>query len=249
MSKIVKGVKKGLKKVGKFVKKHWKPIAMAAGVAFTAGLATPGLGFSGLSSAISSKGILGGIGSTMWAGAQSLAGTVGLGSGVGGQTLLNNFTGAQGASSLGGLMFGKGSAASGAGAGGLNQVGWNPISGAAPYAGNIAAGGPPGTGGQRRGGGLLGNILGGNMGPALVGAAGQYFSTRAEQEAAEPRALWGVDFEGGNKAHQPWGSPNTATDTVPYAPVPLAGPQARRRSAGPLLDPDNPNFMNGGPYG
>ena len=71
MSKIVKGVKKGIKKVGKFVKKHWKPIAMAAAVAFTGGLAT--VGFAGLQGAIATNGILGGIGSTMWAGATAAA--------------------------------------------------------------------------------------------------------------------------------------------------------------------------------
>lgn len=39
MSGIVKGIKKAFKSVGKFIKKHWKTILIAAAVVFTAGVA------------------------------------------------------------------------------------------------------------------------------------------------------------------------------------------------------------------
>lgn len=238
MSKVVKGVKKGVKKVGKFVKNHWKPIVTAGAVAFTAGLATPGFGFAGMQSAFANNGILGGLGSTMWAGAKGLAGSFGIGQGVGGSTVLNRFTGAQGASTFGGLLFGTGGSA----AQNIPAGGWRPPG----FVGDAVPSNPGGGGGGLLQG--LGNVLGGGVGPALVGGLAQYFATRGQQEDEEPRALFGVDFENGNKAHQPWGSPSTATGTVPYSPVALANQQARRGPP-PLLDPDNPAFINGGPYG
>lgn len=78
-------IKKGVKKIGKFVKKHWKTIALVAAGVFTAGIATVGVaGFTGAMSAAGGglTGFLSATGSTLWAGATSIAGTLGIGSGA-----------------------------------------------------------------------------------------------------------------------------------------------------------------------
>lgn len=73
-------VKKAVKGIGKFVKKHWKKIVVAAAVVFTAGAAAGGLG--AVKGAFASKGLLGGIGSTMKAGIGAI-GKVATGQGLG----------------------------------------------------------------------------------------------------------------------------------------------------------------------
>ncbi len=106
MSGLVKGVKKVFKKVGKFVKKYWKPIAAAVAIYFTAGVALsyfgstasfasslPGFGSGGIfSKAAVWMGFNGAAGSGLYqtaAAAGKIAGTAvgGVGSGVATQTV------------------------------------------------------------------------------------------------------------------------------------------------------------------
>lgn len=78
-------VKKAVKSVTKFVKKHWKPIAMAAAVVFTAGIATVGVaGFSSAAAAAGGGigGFLSAAGSTLGAGVASIGGSLGIGQGA-----------------------------------------------------------------------------------------------------------------------------------------------------------------------
>lgn len=87
MSKLKKGLSKIGKKVGGFFQKHWKKIAIAALIVFSAGIATVGVaGFAGAMSAAGGGvgGFFAATGSTMWAGATAMAGTVGIGSGASG---------------------------------------------------------------------------------------------------------------------------------------------------------------------
>ena len=239
MSKIVKGVKKGLKKVGKFVKKNWKPILGVAAVAFTGGLAT--VGFAGLQGAIAANGILGGIGSTMFAGATSMLGTIGIGSGAAGTAaaaagmqgatlmtgaaaqamglassgLIGPPTAAQAGSASVGAYTGPGSSFMGGGGsllGGSSQAGQMVQQGAGQM-----TGGSQGTGGgtQRTqitpgGGGLLQSLA-----PWAIQAGGAYLANRGQEEADRPKGLWGVDFNGdGFEAYQPWGAPNYANPGI-----------------------------------
>jgi len=235
MSKIVKGVKKGLKKVGKFVKKNWKPILMVAAVAFTGGLAT--VGFAGLQGAIAANGVLGGIGSTMFAGATSMLGTIGIGSGAAGTAaaaagmqgatlmtgaaaqamglassgLIGPPTAAQAGSASVGAYTGPGSSFMGGGGsllGGSSQAGQMVQQGAGQMVQQGAgqmAGGSQGTGG-----GLLKSLA-----PWAIQAGGAYLANRGQEEADRPKGLWGVDFNGdGFEASQPWGAPNYANPGI-----------------------------------
>ena len=228
MSKIVKGVKKGLKKVGKFVKKNWKPILGVAAVAFTGGLAT--VGFAGLKGAIAAKGILGGIGSTMFAGATSMLGTIGIGSGAAGTAaaaagmqgatlmtgaaaqamglassgLIGPPTAAQAGSASVGAYTGPGSSFMGGGGsllGGSSQAGQMVQQGAGQMTGGSQVTG---------GGGLLKSLA-----PWAIQAGGAYLANRGQEEADRPKGLWGVDFNGdGFEASQPWGAPNYANPGI-----------------------------------
>ena len=101
MSIIKKGIKavgKVVKGVTKFVKKHWKVIAIVALSVFTMGIAT--VGFAGFSGAMAAAGggfggFMSAVGSTMWAGVTALGGTLGLGSGASGAAAAaGNVTGA-----------------------------------------------------------------------------------------------------------------------------------------------------------
>ena len=235
MSKIVKGVKKGLKKVGKFVKKNWKPILGVAAVAFTGGLAT--VGFAGLKGAIATKGILGGIGSTMFAGATSMLGTIGIGSGAAGTAaaaagmqgatlmtgaaaqamglassgLIGPPTAAQAGSASVGAYTGPGSSFMGGGGsllGGSSQAGQMVQQGAGQM---VQQGVGQMTGGsQGTGGGLLKSLA-----PWAIQAGGAYLANRGQEEADRPKGLWGVDFNGdGFEAYQPWGAPNYANPGI-----------------------------------
>jgi len=115
MGKVFRTIKKGIKSISKFVKKNWKAIVITAAVVFTAGIAT--VGFAGMSSAFGALTAAGtspfmaGLqvaGSTLWAGATSIAGTLGIGPGASGMVAeaagmegTNLFTGAL-AAKLGG---------------------------------------------------------------------------------------------------------------------------------------------------
>ena len=239
MSKIVKGVKKGLKKVGKFVKKNWKPILMVAAVAFTGGLAT--VGFAGLQGAIAANGVLGGIGSTMFAGATSMLGTIGIGSGAAGTAaaaagmqgatlmtgaaaqamglassgLIGPPTAAQAGSASVGAYTGPGSSFMGGGGsllGGSSQAGQMVQQGVGQMTGGSqgAGGGTQRTQITPGGGGLLQSLA-----PWAIQAGGAYLANRGQEEADRPKGLWGVDFKGdGFEASQPWGAPNYANPGI-----------------------------------
>ena len=74
-------IKKGIKKIGKFVKKNWKKILIAVAVVFTAGAALGGL--AAMKGAFAAKGLMGGIGATLKAGAAGL-GSLATGGGIAG---------------------------------------------------------------------------------------------------------------------------------------------------------------------
>lgn len=63
-------VRRAVRSVGRFVRKHWRRIATAAAVVFTAGAAAGGLG--AVKGSFAQRGILGGIGSTLRAGASAI---------------------------------------------------------------------------------------------------------------------------------------------------------------------------------
>lgn len=236
MSKVVKGVKKIGKKIGGFVKDNWKPIVGVAATALTAGLATPGIGFAGLASASSGPmGVLGGIGSTMWAGAQSVAGTLGLGQGVTSGVFGSGAVGSTLSSAGGPLSFlagnsGIGSAAQGTGAGGMVQNAMSGLPGS-QMTGNLVNSTLNQAGGQG-GGGLLSNFMNSPLAPALVKGAAGYAAQRAAEEDRRPEQVWGVGPDG--EAHQPWGDQ--------YKPAELAHQNGPRNQ--PLL-----NYRNAGQYG
>lgn len=63
-------VKRGIRRIGRAIKKVWKPLVVAAAVVFTAGAAAGGLG--AVKGSFAQRGILGGIGSTLRAGASAI---------------------------------------------------------------------------------------------------------------------------------------------------------------------------------
>lgn len=63
-------VRRAVRSVGRFIKKNWKKIVIAAAVVFTAGVAAAGL--AAMKGAFATKGVLGGIGATMKAGAAAI---------------------------------------------------------------------------------------------------------------------------------------------------------------------------------
>lgn len=78
-------VKKAVKKVGRFVRRHWKKIVIAAAVVFTAGIAAVGTaGFTGAMAAAGGgiKGALIATGSMLKTGVVAIGGTLGIGKGV-----------------------------------------------------------------------------------------------------------------------------------------------------------------------
>lgn len=165
MSGIAKGIKKAVKSIGKFVKKYWKQIVIAAVIVFTAGIAAVGVaGFSTASAAAGGgfAGAMSAAGSTMVAGVSAIGGTLGIGQGVTATTAGGAFATApaiQGAlAASGGTMgatLGTGAAsqalgfapnaaryAAGAAAGGVgpNAALAGGAAGAAPNATSVAAG-------------------------------------------------------------------------------------------------------------
>lgn len=122
ISGVVKGVKKAFKKVTGFVKKHWKEIAIAAAVVFTAGAATGAFGAAGASGAAGGAAA----GSTTAAAAAGGGTAIGAGAAAGGTAL----TGAAAAGTLGGTVAGTAAgAATAIGAG--TAVGGSSVAGAA----------------------------------------------------------------------------------------------------------------------
>ena len=157
MSGVVRSAKKAVKSVGRFVKKNWKPIVSAAA---------------------SSMGTWKAVGSTMWAGATSIAGTVGLGSGASGAAA--SAAGMQGATLLtgaGAQAMGLASAGSGAGAGlmGPPTAAGQASSAVGQYTG-------PGSGFLGGGGSLFG---GGAEKAAAKSVAGMPSSNLSEKQVAE----------------------------------------------------------------
>lgn len=75
-------IKKAVKGVGKFVKRHWKKIAIAAAVVFTAGAAT--MGIAGMKAAFAAKGLMGTLGTVMKTGVGAIGKVVGIGKGAAG---------------------------------------------------------------------------------------------------------------------------------------------------------------------
>lgn len=73
-------IKKGLKKVGRFLKKHAVKILIAAAVVFTAGIAAAGM--PAFMATMGSKGLLVAVGSTLKTGVIAIGGTLGIGKGV-----------------------------------------------------------------------------------------------------------------------------------------------------------------------
>jgi hypothetical protein len=187
------GIKKAVKSVGRFVKKHWKKIVIAAAVVFTAGLAT--VGTAGFSSAMSSGGFLSAAGKTMVAGVQAIGGTMGIGNGAnlaafggkGTATLLNGaaaqsvgIAGTNAAQTAGNIA--KQKAASNAAAAGIStatQAGKSTatkVIGSAPKASGVTAAGT-----NAAGGGGTAALVGGGAGaaPSAAPAASSFWSSPA----------------------------------------------------------------------
>ena len=140
MSGIVKGVKKAFKAVGKFVKKYWKQIVIAAAIVFTAGVAAVGgwgaftaAAGAGTAGGVTFGGVMSAVGSTMAAGVSSIGATLGFGGGA--------TAGAGGAAAAGSGFAGAAnaglSAASAAGAG--TAAGASAFTGAAATASAAAS--------------------------------------------------------------------------------------------------------------
>jgi hypothetical protein len=235
-------VKKAVKAVGRFVKKYWKQIVIAAAIVFTAGIATVGVaGFSSAAAAAGGGvgGFLSAAGSTMVAGVASIGGTLGIGQGAS----LAGFGG------TGYATLGTGAAAQAMGLAGSN---------AAMTAGNLArtapaaalGGGPPaamaggaGTsaataagrtvvtapglagnaastaaGTATRAGGFLSNPNAGIFLQAGMGLIGNYMQARQSEEEwdkIKPKGYWGVGLNGEADAQGPlMGAPRDAQGNI-----------------------------------
>lgn len=258
------GVKKGAKKAGKWIGKNWKSIALVAGVTFAAGLSTVGsAGWSGAFQAAGGglKGALAATGSTLYAGATSIAGSFGLGSGAKGTAAAYGVAAGHGttlgtgaaarALGFGGagvspqaagaaqqvLEAGQGSKAAMQAAQGANVAEVGRTLGGQTTAQSAvlrAQGVDPSsteyqeaamfdalTGGSRQGG-LLQAIA-----PTALQMGGAYFMSRADEEANQPRALFGVDFKTGQNFQ-----PN-----MPQQPQAPQRPQAPPGGAPPYAPP------------
>lgn len=198
MSRVVRGVKRGVKKVANTVKKHWRPIVAVGATLMTGGLAT--IGISGFQAAAAANGFWSTVGSTMWAGATGMAGSLGVGSGASGAAataagMVDATLGTGAAAQSLGLaraLPGTGASANvGQYTGPFSRAG-QAVAGAAGNVGGAGGEAPAGGGGR----GLLGNMATAAA-PALVQGLGGYFMARSEEEANKPKALWGVDFGSG----------------------------------------------------
>lgn len=98
-------VKKAVKKIGKVIKKVWKPLLIAAAIVFTAGAAAGGL--VAMKGAFAAKGVIGGIGATMKAGAAAIGAVVKGGGIAGAKTAAAGSFKAAGAVAKGAATAGK----------------------------------------------------------------------------------------------------------------------------------------------
>jgi len=249
MSKI----KKGIKKVGKFIKKNWKPIVAVAAGLFTAGIATVGTaGFSGAMSAAGGglTGALSAAGSTMWAGATGLAGTIGLGSGASGAAAT--------ASGMTGSTLLNGAAAQAMGFGskavsGLQDSlkvgsGWkSPARSASEAMSNVQRSGffngsqVSGLFGQQS----IGQTIAQAAIPAAFQMGGAYLQAQGTEEMNEPKGLFGVNLQSG-ESFQPSFNQGLLADGAMMNPYPgnqymggpMQGAPRQPRQPGDQYQPD-----------
>lgn len=214
-------IKKAVKKIGKFVKKHWRKIVVAAAVVFTAGVAAGGL--AAMKTAFATKGILGGIGATMKAGAAAIGRAIIPGGGGFSSAASGAATKAMGTAASTGIKaastaagkLASGTVAKAVTAGAIKGAGvtaaGTAAASAAPAAINTglmkgiapqASLGSAGTGGGVANAAATAakpsfwNSMGGQ---ALIqgglSAASQYLAASAQEEQ-EPQGYWGVDLQG-----------------------------------------------------
>lgn len=223
-------IKKAVKKVGRFVRRNWKSIAIAAAVVFTAGIAT--VGTAGFTMAGAGKGFgatLGAIGKTMVAGVQAIGGSLGIGQGAslagfGGSGYATLGTGAA-AQSLGlagsnaamtaGRVAQMGATAPGQAGYGVLMNSANPAAAATTGGAQIAGGmggslgvgvGSGAGGAATGGGGFFSNPSSGLLLQAGMGLVNGYMQGRAQDEDWErtkPRGYWGVGLNGTPDANGP----------------------------------------------
>ena len=198
MSKVVRGVKKGVKKVGKAVRKNWKPIVGVGLAAFTGGLAIGGVGnFSAMLK--SGAGFWTTVGSTMKAGITGVAGTFGLGSGASGAMAAGAFAGGTsmtgatlmtgaGAQALGLAAKGVGGSGVGAGVGTYTGPGSSFMGGGGSLFGGAAGAPPTAIAAQQ---GISSASLSGLGGPAATG-----YATGTAGSALAPAAAGGMGWKG-----------------------------------------------------
>jgi hypothetical protein len=226
----VSAIKKAVKKVGRFVRRNWKSIAIAAAVVFTSGIAT--VGTAGFTMAGAGKGFgatLGAIGKTMVAGVQAIGGSLGIGQGAslggfGGSGYATLGTGAA-AQSLGlagsnaamtaGRVAQMGATAPGQAGYGVLMNSANPAAAATTGGAQIAGGmggslgvgvGSGAGGAATGGGGFFSNPNSGMLLQAGMGLVNGYMQGRAQDEDWErtkPRGYWGVGLNGTPNASGP----------------------------------------------
>jgi hypothetical protein len=182
-------VKKAVKAVGKFVKRYWKQIVVAAAIVFTCGLATVGTaGFSAAMGSASAAGASGvgaffsAAGSTMVAGVASIGGTLGIGQGVTAATAGGAFASAPvmaGVAGGAGLTLGTGAAAQGLGMASSTYAPAASMSAGGGVAGGVGSGGAAGAAGKgiTVGGGVSGGVGTGAAGGAAAAASGGFLSS------------------------------------------------------------------------
>lgn len=223
-------LKKAVKKVGRFVRRNWKSIAIAAAVVFTSGLATVGTaGFAAAGGGSGFGATLGAIGKTMVAGVQAIGGSLGIGQGAslggfGGSGYATLGTGAA-AQSLGlagsnaamtaGRVAQMGATAPGQAGYGVLMNSANPAAAATTGGAQIAGGmggslgvgvGSGAGGAATGGGGFFSNPNSGMLLQAGMGLVNGYMQGRAQDEDWErtkPRGYWGVGLNGTPNASGP----------------------------------------------
>jgi hypothetical protein len=179
-------VKRAVKGIGKWVKKNWKYVVIAAAVFLTAGLATVGTaGFASASAAAGGGvgGFMSAAGSTMVAGVASIGGSLGIGSGVTASTAGGAFAAApvmQGVVGGAGLTLGTGAAAQGLGMASSTYAPAASMSAGGGVAGGVGSGGAAGAAGKTGmtlGGGVSGGVGTGAAGGAAAAASGGFLSS------------------------------------------------------------------------
>ena len=173
-------IKKGLKKVWGFVKKHWVKIVMVAAIAFTAGIAT--IGVAGFQAALATGNIFTAVGSTMWAGVTGIGASMGIGSGPGV-----------------GAAWGGGQAGMGYGVAATAPAGGSIVSTGAGMSVNLPGAAAGITTAPAAGSSIVPALVQGGM--TLGGA---FITARSNAEAAEttPLASWGYNIGQGQEADE-----------------------------------------------